>query len=374
MDAVKDAFRKLARAFLPVNPFAGKLRALLLFLSVFIVWTINAQNRSLPADGFIHLPAESGFIRTVLLDLAGRYFHPGTLLLTLMPIIIFTIARAQAADLLREISGADQPASKDYLDRCAFSSGKSAVSVSGSERGLSSDALHPLRVLGGPAVIHFSSAEMLVIESMRNSEYHLISLAANPAAGEYDLLYGDKFSGTLPDSACSLRLQIEYERILRQFELLVDLPTPPASTHPINSQAINKDDAWFLLDIAKGGSGIRPWLQGAIKHAIETDSSRTLNTNDHKPAVELKTIDRGKPGHNNYAQSIAPLLPGRKGFSRPRKHTLYHRDNAEVSSGDPASDPMDGSMNLIFEDMQREMVSFFNLENIHVTIHSKGNT
>ena len=374
MDQIRKGMRAVSEAFLPVNPFAGKLRALLGILLLFILWTFNAQNRSLPVDGFIRPQPQGGFIANVLLDLAGRYFHPATLGLTFIPCILFFLARQQTALLLRQVTETDIKTAQKFLDRCAFSS--NAVSIAARDGSRQARDPHALSVwtFGGPAKVSVSATEYMILRSSMIQRYQLVDCAANDRPCALLLAHHEYIAGTIPFSNLTFPLSEADAREFGRLKLRIIPPENATHTGLIGMQEISIADARFLLETLNPGRVILPSIRPAIRRFLDTqDEGLPASTavSKHSPCGR-----RSQPlkKHFCYAQTTALFLPGKKWFARPRKHTLH---TGAIPAGVAASStiqPLTDQVLIGLEaHLQREMVSFFNLDKIKFTIENRGN-
>lgn len=361
---MKSALRDIARAFLPVNPFAGKLRALLSGLVVFILWTVNAQNRSLPADGLIQFQPESGFIADVLLDLAGRYIHPGTLLLTFIPVALFKLALAQAAGLLRQASGESTASAAAYLKRCAFASSRISTEATALAQ---TDAL---QTLGGPAEIRLAPDVWLLIRS--TDHYFLVRGRDGQVRGKYALPHREQIAGVM--HADNLILPVDFSHQEKAYRVYLHTQLAPGDNdEPSGSPALSKHDADYLLALNAPEALLLPLLGHAIQRYLRSlDSEVAPLTAENSPRA-AEADERQREEHDNYAHTIAPVLPQRKGFARPRRHSLYHAHASSENDESMAAPADDMFLSGLEGHIRQEMVSFFGLENIHITLTNRGN-
>ena len=361
---MKSALRDITRAFLPVNPFAGKLRALLSGLVVFILWTVNAQNRSLPADGLVQFQPESGFIADVLLDLAGRYFHPGTLLLTFIPVALFRLAQAQASGLLRQASGESTASTAAYLKRCAFAASKISTEATALAQ---TDAL---QTLGGPAEIRLAPDVWLLIRS--TDQYLLVRGQGGQVPVKYALPHRHQIAGVM--HADNLILPVEF--LHQEKTYCVNLHTHLAAGENdelSGSTALRKHDADYLLALNAPEALILPVLGHAIQRYLRPlDGVPAPLTAENSPRAAEAGV-RQRVDHDNYAHTIVPVLPQCKGFARPRRHSLYHAHASSEKDDSMAAPADDTFMSGLEDHIRQEMVSFFGLENIHITLTNRGN-
>ena len=373
MGRIRTSLSRISQAFLPVNPFAGKLRALLMVLLFFIGWTLNAQNRSLPIDGLIRLQPERGFIANVLRDLAGRYFHPGTLWLTFTPVILFFLARKQAAILLSEIGNTGADTAQKFLDRCAFSFGRISITASDLYRHGSDEKNRSVQYFGGPAQIVLSAQDFLIWQSFGGYQYQLVYCNSQKTSCQTILPHQQSFTGIIPAANLIIRLPLPYideSLIIRWRD---DSSANTEHNTPIIIKNISQEDAQFLLQTEKPEMVILPLISRIIQQYHHTQADK-LSSEQAKSTPHTSLQDRRKPGkHSNYAKSAISFLPRKKWFSRPRKHTLYgdaiDGSNNTLRKPEPPNDQLlDGLEAFI----QQEMVSFFNLDRIEVTRKNRG--
>jgi hypothetical protein len=369
MDKMREGLRKIAQAFLPVNPFAGKLRALLGFLLIFILWTFNAQSRSLPVDGFIRPQPGGGFIANVLRDLAGRYFHPATLGLTFIPCILLFLARQQTAHLLKQVIDTDIKTAQKFLDRCAFSSNRVSIAAAELSQQARDMQARSVQAYGGPARVTLSVTEYVILRSSLTHQYALVHCRTQERPCTLMLDHQQHLAGAIPFSHLTLPLHTADGREIAQVMMQVIPSENITHNDVIVTEEISAENARFLLETRTPERVILPRMRHALQRFLTSQDEElpAAQANpSHKPAG--RHYQQSKR-HTNYAQPAALFLPTKRWFSRPRKHTLYC---GGVTCGHAAEltayQPGDEMLRALQAHIQREMVSFFNLENIQFTI------
>jgi hypothetical protein len=369
MDKIKQGMRKISQAFLPVNAFAGKLRALLGVLLIFILWTFNAQNKSLPVDGFIRLQPQGGFIANILLDLAGRYFHPATLGLTFAPCILLFMARQQIAILLKQVYDTGIKTAQKFLDQCAFST--NAVSIAACD--LSQQTRDPqalsVHAFGGPAKVTLSASAYLILRSSLTQRYQLVHCLAQEQPCTLNLTHQQHVAGTIPFSHLTFPLPAADDREFVQIRLQIIPSENTTQNGLVIMEDISTEDAQFLLKTAQPDKVILPLMGNEIQrflNSLDEDLPASQANSKHRPSAKP---NQQLKRHSNYAQLAALFLPRKRWFARPRKHALYSGAITCSHTAKQTAYPLADQMLIGLEaHVQREMVSFFNLEKIQFTI------
>ncbi len=375
MDTLKNWGNKLAQAFLPVNNSAGKLRVFLLGLMAFIFWTFNAQIRSIPSDGLIRLNAENGFIADVLLDLVVRYFHPATLLVTSIPLVLFFFARLQAATLLSGTTDGGIKTARAFLSRCAFSINDIAITIPLPVQNRSSHRMNILRNMGGPASISIAPAHCLLVQQTGSADCLLLMNQNDNESTVFELAHQQKILGWFASDHLRLKMHPQGLSAPLIFQLH---PSTPAKDHPngnVSKVLLSSDDACCLLELKQTRRFLFPFLNGLLESFI--NQRRQMRTPFHPhPTPYVQNKKNSTKLHENYAQTVYSAFPRKKWFVRPHRFSHYP-DQRLISSRsrdhihEPSSAGNAGLDELeIF--VRQAMVSFFDLDHIQISMKKEA--
>ncbi len=364
--------RDFLQDLFPVNSSAGKLRALLTLLTIFILWTFNAQNMADPASNIFDTPAGSGLIASVLGELALRYFHPSVLILTFTPFILFFFAQRQTAAFLSATLDINPRQMQRYLMRCAFSAHKIKAKTDGTDRIALDKQGDILLKLGGPAQIQVAPGDFLLIETISSGTFQLALCRDTAQPCICNLDHSQRIAGLLHES--NLRFAIQTPAFSAPISLAVAFPRfmPTDKEESTAYLSISPHDARFLLSLLQPQSPVQHLLDIEVRRFFQKRSQveqEQILDNPIQPSISLPA---NKPAHNSYAQHVQLFKRERNSLFRLHRRSCYSSSFvSKTTSLIPPAQVNPSQAGLLKElklHLQREMVSFFKLSTIHITI------
>ena len=374
MDTIKKMLVEISSAFFSVNRFAGKLRSLLCILLVFILWTLNAQILPPPIDLAPKIGDQGSFIGNLLRDIAGSYFHPLTLLLTGLPVFLFFFARNLVARFLSRIANISPKLTKDYLDHCVFSL-KPVKSFSTTLLNRSQEKTSKwVCQLGGPADILLHPSDMIITHTTSKPYQYQSVINADPGQIiKFQLAHRVKIAGILHSNQFMITTRtLEFSGPL-QWLTQLSSPVHSIDDSPISTYMVSIDDARFLLELIRPEEVIIPFIQQEIAFFLRERLKNPTAQHPHQTMDADETSDTVIKEHESYAQLSTPFIPKKPGFTRPRKHMVYGEIVAANNSGNlPLTNNKQQNDEMLVRlqrHVQRELVSFFGLDNIHIVLN-----
>ena len=360
--------RGFLQDFFPVNTSAGYLRALLTLLTAFILWTFYAQNQADPASPIFDPPAGAGLIASVLSELAWRYFHPTVLLLTFTPFVLFYFAYRQVAAFLSASLDIHPRQMRHYLMRGAFSMHKIKTRTDDKGRIALDAQADILYKLGGPAQIQIRPEDILLIETISDGSFKMALCRDTTQPCVRDLGHAHKIAGLLHESDLCFTIKTpaisEPITFKLAFSRLLSTEKDGISISPL--------DACFLLSLLQPKSPIKHFLNAEVRKFFQKHSNAEPENMRDDPIQPSKPLPARKPYHKCYAQYIWKYKRLRKYPIRLHRRSCYSSFFARKTTAISSSAPGDGSQAQLLKELklhlQREMVSFFNLSTIHITI------
>ena len=372
MGGMNQNKRDFLQDLFPVNSSAGKLRALLTLLTIFILWTFNAQNQADPASYIFDRSAGSGLIESVLGELALRYFNPSVLIMTFTPFILLFFAHRQTAAFLSAALVINPRQMQRYLMRCAFSIHKIKAKTDGTDRIALDEQGDILLKLGGPAQVQVAPGDFLLIETISSGTFHLALCRDTAQPCICDLDHLQRMAGLLHES--NLRFAIQTPTLSEPIGFTLAFPRfmPTEKEGSAAYLSISPHDARFLLSL------IQP--QSPVQHLLDAEACRFFQKRSQveqeqmldNPIQPPILLPARKAAHNSYAQHVQLFKRARKSLFRLHRRSCYCSFfGSKTTSLIPPAQVNPSQVGLLKElklHLQREMVSFFKLSTIHITI------
>jgi len=367
MGRLRRFFRESARAFLPVNPTAGKLRTLLFLLSIFIFWTTIAQMQTIPTSGLVRFQSEDGFITTILRDLAVRYFHPITLGITAAPVLIVFISLRLVSISLADLARTDTPNIKHYLTRCAFGRRPMQTAIK-PELTDSPKTMDTLTQLGGPASLTIAPGMMIIIQSGISRRYLLLQ-GNDTGDTTITLEHKQLLTAVIPVKDLQFSHQHDSIRSLYQFTIMYKNTSDGSLQKNVKMQPLSACDVQFLMSVVQSRKSLGLLIDTIIETFLSQQASIEPQVPHEERAASSQREKQPLKTHDNYTQTVKHFLPKRQGFSRPRSHKRY----APSMTNPPACDAGKDFDNVFSENtleatLLRELQSFYNLKHINISL------
>jgi hypothetical protein len=311
-------------------------------------------------------------IASVLGELALRYFHPSVLILTFTPFVLFFFAHRQTAAFLSAALNINPHQMQRYLMRCAFPAHKIKAKTDGTGRITHDEQGDILLKLGGPAQIQIAPGDILLIETISSGAFHLVLCRDTAQPCICDLDHSQRIAGLLHES--NLRFSIQTPAFSEPIGLALAFPrfTPTEKEGSAAYLSISPHDARFLLSLLLPQSPFQHMLGIEVRRFFQKRShleQEQMLDNPIQPSISLPAK---KPAHNSYAQLAHLFKRSRKSLFRLHRRSCYSSSfERKTTSIIPPAQVNPSQMGLLKElklHLQREMVSFFKLSTIHITI------